>query len=158
MDVSFLTEHGRFNYRVCAIIVHENKLLAMRDERSPYYYLPGGRVLLHEAAEEALLREMREELQISAEIVRPLWINESFFEEDVDHVRYHEICIYFLTDISKTDLLTRGDKFVLHEGKHTHWFEWLEFDRMKSEYFYPKFLKEKIFHLPHHPELLTTWE
>ena len=157
MDVTFLTETGRFNYRVCAVVINDDKILAMHDERSPYYYLPGGRVLLHETAENAVLREVKEELEIGAEIVRPLWLNESFFVEDVNHDRYHELCIYFLVDVSKTDLLKRGEKFVLYEGKHTHEFEWLGFERLKSEYFYPAFLKHKVFDLPAHLELLSTF-
>ena len=52
MDISFKTEEGRFNYRVCGIIIHNNKILAMHDERSPYYYLPGGRVQINETAED----------------------------------------------------------------------------------------------------------
>lgn len=158
MDVTFRTQEGRFNYRVCAIITNENKILAMHDERSPYYYLPGGRVALHESAEAAVLREIKEELEIDAVIVRPLWFNESFFVEDVNGEKYHELCVYFLVDISKTDLLSRGEKFTLYERHHTHDFEWLKFDRLKSEYFYPLFLKEKIFDLPEHLELLTTVE
>lgn len=158
MDVTFLTDNGRFNYRVCAVIRNENKILAMHDERSPYYYLPGGRVRLHETAEHAVLREIKEELEVDAEIVRPLWLNESFFVEDVDHDQYHEICVYFLIDVSKTSLLTKGEKFVLYESERPHEFEWLEFERLKSEYFYPVFLKEKIFELPTHLELLSTFE
>lgn len=46
MDISFKTGNEKFNYRVCAIIVHDEKILAMHDERSPYFYLPGGRVKL----------------------------------------------------------------------------------------------------------------
>lgn len=158
MDITFSTGSGKFNYRVCAVMIHENKILAMHDERSPYYYLPGGRVSLHETAENAVLREVREELAIDAEILRPLWLNESFFVEDVSHEKYHELCLYFLTDASKTDLLTRGEKFILHEGTHTHEFEWLQFERLQSEYFYPLFLKEKIFELPAHLQLLSTYE
>ena len=41
MDVSFVTGKEKFNYRVCALLLHEGKILAMQDERSPYYYLPG---------------------------------------------------------------------------------------------------------------------
>ena len=74
MDISFLEGNGKFNYRVCAVITDGGRLLAMRDERSPYYYLPGGRVKLFETAEEAVLREVREELLIDARIVRPLWL------------------------------------------------------------------------------------
>ena len=65
MDISYQEGGGKFNYRVCAVMVHEGKLLAMRDERSPNYYLPGGRVKLGETAENAVLRELREELGIS---------------------------------------------------------------------------------------------
>ena len=71
MDITYREGGGKFNYRVCAVMVHEGRLLAMRDERSPYYYLPGGRVKLGETAEDAVLRELREELGISAAIRRP---------------------------------------------------------------------------------------
>lgn len=158
MDVTFLTDTGRFNYRACAVIIHENKILAMHDERSPYYYLPGGRVCLHETAADAVLREVKEELGIDAEIVRPLWLNESFFVEDVSGEKYHELCVYFLLDVSKTNLLAQGEKFIRKERNHTHEFEWLKLERLQSEYFYPVFLKEKIFKLPAHLELLATFE
>ena len=55
MDITFKTEQGRFNYRVCGMIIHDNKILAMHDQRSPYYYLPGGRVKLGETVEEACM-------------------------------------------------------------------------------------------------------
>lgn len=158
MDITFKTDEGRFNYRVCAIMINENRLLAMHDERSPYFYLPGGRVNLHETAEYAVLREVKEELDIDAEIVRPLWFNQSFFIEDVNNERYHEICLYFLVDISKTNLLDKGEKFSLLEGKHKHIFEWLAFEKLKSEYLYPLFIKDKIYDLPNELTMITETE
>lgn len=158
MDLTFQTEKGRFNYRVCAIIVHEGKILAMRDTRSPYYYLPGGRVRLHETAQDAVVREVREELEVDAEILRPLWLNQAFFTEDVSAEQFHELCLYFLMDISKTDLLSKGPSFVLQEGHRSHRFEWLAFEKLQSEYFYPLFLKEKIFDLPESLTILTEYE
>ena len=137
MDISYKTESGKFNYRVCAMIISDGKILAMHDERSPYFYLPGGRVKMGETSEDAVIREVREELGIIAKIARPLWLNQAFFTEDVDHLRYHELCIYFLMDISETDLLERGNEFTVNEGKKTHIFEWLDFDQLKEEYFYP---------------------
>lgn len=148
MDVVLKTENGRFNYRVCAMMIHEGKILAMHDDRSPYFYLPGGRVALHERAEDAVLRELREELGIEAKIDRPLWLNQSFFTEDVDGDKYHELCIYFLIDISGTDLLARGDSFTQSEGRRIHTFQWLPKEQLREAYFYPMFLKEDIFHLP----------
>lgn len=148
MDLSFVTAEGKFNYRVCAIILSDGKILAMKDERSPYFYLPGGRVKMGETAEDAVIRELEEELGIMPKIVRPLWLNQAFFVEDVDGLHYHELCLYFLMDVSGTDLLSRGEQFCVQEEGQTHHFEWLAFERLKEEYFYPLFLKEEIFHLP----------
>ena len=148
MDISFTSGNEKFNYRVCAMIISSGKILAMHDDRSPYYYLPGGRVAIGETAENAVIREVQEELGVTTKIARPLWLNQAFFTEDVDHLNYHELCIYFLMDIADTDLLATGKQFTSNEGHRTHTFEWLEFDRLKDEYFYPLFLKKDIFNLP----------
>ena len=148
MDVVLNNGNEKFNYRVCAMMINNGKILTMKDDRSPYYYLPGGRVKIGETAEQTVIREIREELNITAEIERPLWLNQAFFTEDVDDLNYHELCIYFLMDFSKTDLLSRGEQFTSNEGRRTHIFQWLEFDRLKDEYFYPLFLKKEIFDLP----------
>lgn len=130
----------------------------MKDERSPYFYLPGGRVQMGETAEHAILRELDEELQIKPEIVRPLWFVQNFFTEDVDKLNYHEICIYFLVDISKTDLLNKGEQFTLYEESHIHVFEWLSFDDLQTSYFYPVFLKKEIHNLPDRFTIRTDYE
>ena len=111
-----------------------------------------------ETAEKAIVREMEEELEIQAKIVRPLWLNQGFFTEDVDKLHYHEICLYFLMDVSETNLMEKGERFTLHEGKHTHDFEWLELDRLQEEYFYPTFLKTEILNLPEHLIIRTEYE
>lgn len=158
MDISFVSGQDKFNYRVCAILLSGNKVLAMHDERSPYYYLPGGRVRMGETAEHAVVREVEEELNIKAKIVRPLWLNQGFFTEDVDKLNYHEICLYFLMDVSETGLLEKGGRFTIYEGQHTHDFEWLEFESLQNEYFYPIFLKTEIFKLPEHLTLRAEYE
>lgn len=130
----------------------------MQDERSPYYFLPGGRVKIGETAEDAVIREVQEELGIVPKITRALWLNQAFFKEDVDNLNYHELCIYFLMDITDTALLLRGEKFTTNEGDRTHTFEWLEFDKLKNEYFYPSFLKKDIFNLPNRFTIRTEIE
>lgn len=158
VDISYTTGNRKFNYRVCAVIINNGMILSMQDERSPYYYLPGGRVKLGETAENAVIREIREELNIDAKIVRPLWLCQSFFKEDVDLLNYHELCIYYLVDISGTDLFSRGERFSLPEGRHRHTFEWLKYERLQDEYFYPIFLKEAIFELPKSFTIRTEYE
>lgn len=158
MDISFKSGNEKFNYRVCAMMISDGKILAMHDDRSPYYYLPGGRVAMGETAEDAVIREVEEELGITPKIVRPLWLNQAFFTEDVDHLHYHELCIYFLMDITDTNLLSRGKTFASNEGHRTHQFEWLAFDQLKDAYFYPLFLKKDIFNLPDAFTIRTEFE
>ena len=158
LDITYISGGETFNYRVCAVILSDNKILAMRDERSPYYYLPGGRVRMGETAEHAVIREVEEELNVTPKILRPLWLSQSFFTEDVDQRKYHELCIYFLMDVSGTGLLEKGDRFTLYEGCHTHDFQWLAFERLSEECFYPVFLKTSIFDLPDHFTIRTDYE
>ena len=93
MDITYTAGQEKFNYRVCAVMISGNKILAMHDERSPYFYLPGGRVKMGETAECAVIREVEEELGVTPKIVRPLWLNQGFFTEDVDGLNYHELCM-----------------------------------------------------------------
>ena len=158
MDLTFRTPEGIFNYRVCAIILHNNTLLATKNNNTPYYFLPGGRVKLHETAEEAIQREIFEELGIQGKIIRPLWLNQGFFTEDVTQEKFHELCIYYLIDVSETDLPTRGESFVRYENKKRYFYEWIPLSRLKDEYLYPLFIKEKIHDLPQNFTMLAEYE
>ena len=149
MDLSFRMDNQKFNYRACAVILSDGKILTVSHSAPfPYYSLPGGRIKMGETAEHAVVREMQEELGVTMKISRPLWLNQAFFVKDADGIRYHELCLYFLMDISDTDLLERGNIFTQLEGNLSHTFEWLPFGRLKEESFYPAFLKEEIFNLP----------
>lgn len=155
MDITFKTDGARFNLRAAAVIINENRVLAMCDERSPYFYLPGGKIALGETAEEAALRELREELGIEAKVVRPLYIAQSFFTEEGSGENFHEICFYILIDCSDTDLISRGDSFIIKERHHTLEFKWLSVDSLEDAYFYPTFLRKRMTKLPEGVEMIT---
>lgn len=157
MDLTFKTENGIFNYRVCAVITYDNKLLAMKNDLAPYYYLPGGRVKLHESADEALRRELREELGIDADIIRPLWFVQGFFLEDKVREKFHELCLYYLVDVSKTELI-RKPRFAGLATKHHEIFEWLDTATLPEQYLYPLFIKDRINRLPAQFEMLKAEE
>ncbi len=148
MDITFTVGDQLFNYRVAGLFLREGRLLVMRDAPEGNWYLPGGRVAVGETAEAALLREMREELGISAEIHRPLWLNQSFFVPDGTQQKVHELCLYFLMETPESGLPTGVEPFFRREGAEVHEFCWLPFAQLRDAYFYPLFLKEAVFHLP----------
>lgn len=155
MDITFRMQEGTFNFRVAAIMVHQGKLLVMKSSDAPYWYIPGGRVQLQEQAERAILREMLEELEFAPKIVRPLWLVQNFYNEDVNHQDYHELGLYFLMDISNTDLLARGEEFYAEEEGKTNIFRWVLFEELQDLYLYPLFIKQAVFDLPEHLKLIT---
>jgi len=149
MDISFKTDEGRFNYRVAGIIIHDNKLLIMKDERSPYYYIPGGRVLMNELSEDAIVREIKEELNANVKVNRMLWIHENFFHEEYFKENFHEICFYYLLDMMDNKLIEKGEEFVLIEsGKHTLTFLWKDICEIERLNIYPLLVKNNILQLP----------
>ena len=152
MDISIKATADEFNYRVAAMIVHEAHILVMQDEGILHDYLPGGRVHLHEPAETALSRELREELDIDLPPHQLTFIAESFFT--IDSTRYHEMCLYFLME-APPELLIRGDRFTRVEGSEVHHFRWVKFEELRHLSIYPIFLKERIFTLPDRPEFIT---
>ena len=158
MDLTFKTPSGIFNYRVCAIILHDDALLATKNDRTPYFYLPGGRVQLHEDAESAIRRELLEELDLCPTALRPLWLNQGFFNEDVTQEKFHELCLYYLVDISGTDLPSRGNPFLRTEGDQAYLYQWIPLAQLQEIYLYPLFIKEKIHDLPEHLTILAEYE
>ncbi len=148
MDLTFHLEEGSFNCRVAAIVIRDGRLLVMRNDPVSHYYLPGGRVALGETAEAAVIRELKEEMGVRMAIDRPLWLHQSFFTPDGTCRRYHEICFYFLMDVSATALENTPDVFFCREGDREREFAWMPFEVLKSLYFHPIFLKKEIFHLP----------
>lgn len=156
MDVTFQTDVGRFNYRVAGVLIHENRLLVMTDERSPYYYLPGGRVSMNEESTMAIKREIKEELDVEVEATQLLWIVENFFVEQQSQEQFHEIGMYYLLQLTEEDILKRGQEFIMNEGGYKKLsFLWLHLEKIKHLNIYPLFLKERIMNLPQVPEHLV---
>lgn len=154
-DISFKFEEGKFNYRVGCILTDGERLLVMRDEGTDGHYLPGGRIHLGEKAEDAALREMQEELGITARPVRLLWVKEGFFTEFSSGSRNHEIALYFLLDFSESDLLSRGDSFDREDEGTLHHFSWVPIASLAEMTFFPLFLKKAMLALPDSPVFVT---
>jgi len=148
MDISFQTTEGRFNYRVAGLLIHDDKLLIMKDENQSNYYVPGGRVMLNETSEDAVKREIREELSIEVNVRRMLWVNENFFIEPTSQEKFHEICFFYLVELKNDEFLSRGNEFTINENGKIHTYYWKHMKELKDMDLYPLFLKERITELP----------
>ncbi len=135
-DVKFPTEAGLFNFRAAGIFVHEGRLLAMTEPGIGHYYLPGGRVRINEAMEEALGREVREELGVGSRLARPLWLCESFFPLGGRQV--HELAMYYLGELDWERLPALEGEFSLADSDGAeHCYRWLTEEEVKSARIYP---------------------
>lgn len=56
MDLTFNTSKVRFNYRVGAIIIKDDRLLVVKNSKATYFYSVCGRVNYNETCEEAIKR------------------------------------------------------------------------------------------------------
>ena len=142
MDMTLKIKEGYFNYRVAAVIVNDNKILAQKDTKKNKYYLPGGRVAFGETSEDAILREIKEELKIDITTYRPLWLNECFFDECGKN--FHEIGMYYYVDISNTSFNHFESEFELAEGKRINTYAWLDINNLNNVCLYPLFIKDEI--------------
>lgn len=142
VDLTLNTENGVFNHRVAAVIINDNKVLAQKNTKTNEYYLVGGRVKFEESTQDALIRELEEELNITVADFKPLWINEAFFIEE--NKKFHEICMYYFVDITKTNFDCFENIFQSREGNRINTYEWLDIDGLENVTLYPRFFKDEI--------------
>lgn len=156
MDLTLRTEQGYFNHRVSAVIINDNKILAQRNTKDNTYYLVGGRVQFGETTEEALVRELKEELNIEVKTYQPLWINEHFF--NVNSNPFHEIGMYYIVDICNTGFIHYEKSFEKKEQDRTNCYEWIDIDELDNIVLYPIFIKEEIKNIDNKLKLIITKE
>lgn len=154
-DLTFKTEHGRFNYRVGAIIINNNKLLMVKNKNAPYYYSVGGRVKINETAEEAVIREVFEETGIIFEINRLAFIHENFFIEEVTKEPFHEISFFYIMKQNKSINLVCNS---FTEDGISESLEWLSMEHLDNIHLFPQFFKTKLLKLNDGIEHIVTEE
>lgn len=64
VDIKFKEKEYSFHYRVVGVIVRDNKYLIQNILGKDYYVLPGGHVRIGGSSDDALIREVKEELEI----------------------------------------------------------------------------------------------
>ena len=140
--MTFAAGKGWFNYRVGAILLRDGCVLMAHNSRDPYYYSLGGRVQFGESAEEAVRREVVEELGTAPQTQRLGFIYEVFFPLiDSGGAPCHELNLfYYITMPADWDLDSRHQSMsdgLVGDDKSAEWFEWLPLDRLHTVRAYP---------------------
>ena len=93
----FRTKVGNtvFGVRATALILQNGKLLVTKGKDK--YYTIGGAIQVNERTEEAVVREVKEELGVKAEARQLAFVVENRFEQE--GVYYHNIEFHYLVDL-----------------------------------------------------------
>lgn len=67
-----MVSEGKYIVASGPVIIEDGKLLVAKDNKDPFYKLPGGTVKEGESLEEACIRETKEEINGEVEIMIPL--------------------------------------------------------------------------------------
>lgn len=133
----------RQQIRVAARISGELGVLLHRLEGDSYWALPGGRVEPGEAAADALVREMREELDEPVQCGTLLWVVENFFS--LGGQRYHEVGLYFDVTLDPASrLLCSEGPFWGREGTQRLEFAWFGAEARSQMDIRPAFVAEAL--------------
>lgn len=141
-DVKFWKEDGSFKLRVCGVVQVGDKILIDNCDNAPFWGYPGGHVELGESTREAVVREVKEEIGVDAEIIKNLASIQLFFTRE-DGKPFHEIGFYYLMKANiepKNLTIEENDKGKLRK----HQFRWVTKEELKNLDVRPTELKKVI--------------
>jgi ADP-ribose pyrophosphatase YjhB (NUDIX family) len=136
--IAFDHPSARFNFRVAGVAYAHGRVLLQKVLELSFWFLPGGRVEILESAQDALRREIREELGVEARVGRLLWVAENFFE--MAGRQYHELGLYF--EIELPSSLYRTDEFAAFEPDVELRMRWFPLDALPAVR--PAFLRQAL--------------
>ena len=123
------------NFEVCVrvVVLSKNKILACWNKEKKYYFFPGGHIDFEESAEQALKRELKEELHISVRDPQFIGTVENIYIEDGQ--KHHEINLVFSAKVDKIKTDSKED----HIG-----FKLIDIKKFSKTKIYPIALKKAI--------------
>ena len=140
MDITIDVEDYKLNVRAACIIKHNNRILVHRNINKDHYCLIGGRVEIGESSEDAIKREVKEELGKEIEIDGYISTVENFFE--MKGSKYHEYMFIYQAEFKEEKDKLIEDTLQNMEGKDFLRYEWLDLNKIDNYTVLPKVIKE----------------
>lgn len=126
-------QNQNFEVIARALVIKENKILLCKGKADNYYYLPGGHVEFGELIEDALKREIKEELGVEVKNIKPLFMLENIFEQK--GVNKHEFSHIFEVELESHNFNITEDHIE---------FSWHKLSELENIRLLPEVLKERI--------------
>lgn len=154
MDLEIKTADSKLKVRANGVIIHDNKVLMCKIKSNEFWCCPGGHIHLNENSKDAVLREIKEEVEVSFDDAKLIMMMESFFPSKKG-IHFHEISFYYLMQGEIPDnKLEDWEVDENDEGKIVHLiFKWFDIDKIDDIDIRPgnlkQILKDKDYGLKH---------
>lgn len=142
-----------FNFRSAAVIEEDGYILIHKSMEEKFWSLPGGRVEFGEETDSAVIRELKEELNLEGKVKRLLWFAEDFYSYKEEE--YHEICTYYLVEPLSKDFKDKEKIYKGLEGNKELVYKWVEIKLLEEIEIYPIILRDKLRNIPKNIEKIV---
>ena len=137
-DLSIIIDGVKFNFRVGLLVKMKKQILVECNQDYDFAVLPGGRVKTLESSEDALIREINEEMKIDLTNYNLEFIgaDENFFE--LDNIKYHELYFIYKIEIDENNEDFK-DGMINYDSK-VNYYKWVDILDLKEVNLLPKSL------------------
>ena len=137
-DLSIIIDGVKFNFRVGLLVKMKKQVLVEYNQDYDFVVLPGGRFKTLESSEDALIREINEEMKIDLTNynLEFIGIDENFFE--LDNIKYHELYFIYKIEIDENNEDFK-DGMINYDSK-VNYYKWVDIIDLKEVNLLPKSL------------------
>ncbi|HEL1972975.1 NUDIX hydrolase [Streptococcus suis] len=135
MDFRTRIDNQIFGVRATALIIKDGKIFLTKDSKGRYYTI-GGAIVVNETAQDAAVREVKEELGVDNRVNQLAFVVENqFTHEGID---FHNIEFHFIVE----PIGEMPEEMI--EGKLKQPCEWIALDKLVNLDVVPVFLAEEL--------------
>jgi 8-oxo-dGTP diphosphatase len=138
-----------FRVKACGICMHDNKILlihrinlAREDGVKEYYVIPGGGVEEGEKVEDTVVREMKEETDVTVTVDTLFYELEDYNQKGGLEKYYGYLCRYVSGEAKLREDSEEAQE--MKEGVHFYKPVWVDLTEIKNITLYPTPLKDKL--------------